>query len=162
LVKFLSPKILENIVSATLQEHLGHQVKISRRRKHSDYFRQVRCSIFDFDLFHSEHLGRAYCTPHFTFRRLEVNKRILNLFLTEGVFLFRRSRRPTLAFLYGNGILFERQHFPYCGEKRNTTTKISVPRKERKDSNDYFYARRAAEIEIENKLDCALLSLLVK
>ena len=41
------------------QEHLGQQVKISRRRKHSDYFRQVRCSIFDFDLFHSEHLGRA-------------------------------------------------------------------------------------------------------
>jgi len=38
------------------QEHLGQQVKISRRRKHSDYFRQVRCSIFDFDLFHSEHL----------------------------------------------------------------------------------------------------------
>ncbi len=34
-------------------------MKISRRRKHSDYFRQVRCSIFDFDLFHSEHLGRA-------------------------------------------------------------------------------------------------------
>ena len=34
------------------QEHLGQQVKISRRRKHSDYFRQVRCSIFDFDLFH--------------------------------------------------------------------------------------------------------------
>jgi len=28
------------------QEHLGQQVKISRRRKHSDYFRQVRCSIF--------------------------------------------------------------------------------------------------------------------
>ena len=41
------------------QEHLGQQVKISRRRKHSDYFRQVRCSIFNFDLFHSEHLGRA-------------------------------------------------------------------------------------------------------
>ena len=41
------------------QERLGQQVKISRRRKHSDYFRQVRCSIFDFDLFHSEHLGRA-------------------------------------------------------------------------------------------------------
>ena len=39
-------------------EHLGQQVKISRRRKHSDYFRQVRY-IFDFDLFHSEHLGRA-------------------------------------------------------------------------------------------------------
>ncbi len=27
-----------------------------RRKKHSDYFRQVRCSIFDFDLFPSEHL----------------------------------------------------------------------------------------------------------
>ena len=39
-------------------EHLGQQVKISRRRKHSDYLRQVRY-IFDFDLFHSEHLGRA-------------------------------------------------------------------------------------------------------
>ena len=34
------------------QEHLGQHVKISRRRKHSDYFRQVRCLIFDFDLFH--------------------------------------------------------------------------------------------------------------
>ena len=54
------------------QEHLGQQVKISRRRKHSDYFRQVRCSIFDFDLFHSEHLGRAL-----TFRTYEQLKKTI-------------------------------------------------------------------------------------
>jgi hypothetical protein len=33
--------------------------KISRRRKCSDYFRQVQYSIFDFYLFPSEHLDRA-------------------------------------------------------------------------------------------------------
>ena len=33
--------------------------KISRRRKRSDYFRQVRCSIFNFYLFPSERLDPA-------------------------------------------------------------------------------------------------------
>jgi hypothetical protein len=106
-----------------------------------------------------EYITYHHCRRSFTFTPLLLQHNIIiftisllpypQLVPNRGSISFSSVQKADFrVFLYGNGILFERHHFPYCREKRNTTTKISVPRKERKDSNDVSIVTREREDDV--------------